>query len=125
MIKVFARTSLAPSLLSLRTSFSNSSESGGLVPMTIDNTDKFYRNVYGIEMKRHILPYNSQNFPWSADQMKDYRKKVPNYVVVLVNKVIEEANEINIGEEFKEKESIDKFYEIATYCKINYMKKYT
>lgn len=42
-------------------------------------------------MKRHILPFNVQNFSWTADQMKEYRKKFPNYVVVLVNKVLETA----------------------------------
>lgn len=38
--------------------------------MQLDNSEIFYKNVYGIEMKRHILPHNVQNFSWSAEQMK-------------------------------------------------------
>lgn len=59
--------------------------------MRADNSDFFYKNVYGIEMKRHILPFNVHKLSWTGEQMKEYRKKIPNYVVVLVNKVLDTA----------------------------------
>lgn len=44
-------------------------------------------------MEKHILPFNVGRFPWKPEQMKNYRKKIPNYVVVLVNKVLDSARE--------------------------------
>ena len=49
---------------------------------------------------------------------------MPNYLVVLVSKVLEGAEELASREEGMKKEPIDRFYTVGTYCKINYLKKY-
>jgi hypothetical protein len=54
--------------------------------------------------------------------MKEYRKKMPNYVVVLVNKVLDDAAELT-NEDANDLNN--KFYQICTYCKIKYYPKYT
>jgi len=46
-------------------------------------------------MKKHILPFCVYTIPWSMEQMQEYRKKMPTYVVVLVSKILEEAEEID------------------------------
>jgi hypothetical protein len=54
--------------------------------------------------------------------MKEYRKKMPNYVVVLINKVIEDAAQIDPDQP----DSLtNKFYPLTTYCKIKYYPNYT
>jgi hypothetical protein len=55
--------------------------------------------------------------------MKEYRKKMPNYVVVLVNKVLEDAEEIAKNDESSD--LANKFYRVSTYCKIKYHPNYT
>ena len=55
-------------------------------------------------------------------QMKEYRKIMPNYVVVLVNKVLDDAGEI-ANEEGNRLEN--KFYGVSTYCRIKYHPSYT
>lgn len=47
---------------------------------------------------------------------------MPNYVVVLVNKVLDDASEIS-NEEAPRLEN--KFYNVSTYCKIKYHPTYT
>lgn len=74
----------------LRFHFSQSTEPA-LVPLVIDNSKTFLSTVYGIKTEKHILPLNVYNFNWKAEEIKDYRKKMPNYVVVLVNKVLEDS----------------------------------
>ena len=66
MMKTLLRKPLGT--LTMRSLFgcSNNSDKSSLVPMPIDVSEKFYKNVYGIEMKKHILPFNSYNFPWRA-----------------------------------------------------------
>ena len=76
-------------------------------------------------MKKHILPFSKYNLPWRGEEMKQYRKMLPNYVVVLVSKVLDTAEEVALKEEGRKRTPADKFYQIATYCKINYLKKYT
>ena len=49
---------------------------------------------------------------------------MPNYLVVLVSKVLDNAEELTSREDGVKKEPIDRFYTVATYCKINYLKKY-
>ena len=44
-------------------------------------------------------------------------------MVVLVKKVLDTAEDLTSKQE-ESKEAIDKFYSIATYCKITYLKKY-
>jgi hypothetical protein len=56
--------------------------------------------------------------------MKEYMKKIPTYLVVLVSKVLEEAEELTPKDEAKNNNPINKFYQVATYCKINYHEKY-
>lgn len=73
-------------------------------------------------MDKHILPYNTYHFNWKAQEMKDYRKKMPNYVVVLINKVIEDASKIDLD---SEDTIANKFYPISTYCKVKYHPNYT
>ena len=74
--------------------FTDAAEKGGLIPLSIDGGDKFYKHVYGVEMKKHILPFNTYNIHWKASEMKDYRKRIPNYLVVLVKKVLDGADEV-------------------------------
>ena len=54
--------------------------------------------------------------------MKEYRKIMPNYVVVLVRKVMDDAEEIASGEPHRLE---NKFYSVSTYCRINYFPNYT
>ncbi len=66
MIKALARGLSRKLCLTPLFPFSNNNnEKGGLVPLAFDNSEKFYKNVYGIEMKKHILPFNTHNFPWN------------------------------------------------------------
>lgn len=78
--------------------YSSSSDKGTLVPLEVGGSDKFYQNVHGVEMKKHILPYNTYNIPWREEEMKEYRKKIPTYVVILVSKVLEGAEQHAIKE---------------------------
>lgn len=47
---------------------------------------------------------------------------MPNYVVVLINKVIEDAAQIDLDAEDNVN---NKFYKLSTYCKIKYYPNYT
>ena len=46
-------------------------------------------------MKKHILPFFTYTMPWKLEQMQEYRKKMPTYVVILVSKILEEAEELD------------------------------
>jgi len=37
------------------------------------------------------MPQSIVTFSWRAEQMKIYRKKMPSYVVVIIKKVIDDA----------------------------------
>ena len=45
---------------------STTNEKDNLVPSVVDHSEKFYRNLYGIELEKHILPYCSARFSWKA-----------------------------------------------------------
>jgi len=55
--------------------------------------------------------------------MKEYRKRIPNYVVILVNKVLDDADKNKDIE--PSQDLMDKYYKICTYCKVKYFKEYT
>ena len=69
-------------------------QKSNLVPAIFDNQKNFFKNIYGVQLEKHILPYNRVNFNWNADDIKEHRKKMSNYVVVLINKVIDNAEQI-------------------------------
>lgn len=92
------------------------------MPSVISETKDFYSNIYGIALEKHIFPFSSYNFGWKMQQMKEYRKVMPNYVVVLVNKVMDEAGEI-ANEDANRLEN--RFYGVSTYCRIKYHPSYT
>lgn len=108
---------------SVRYCFSGKDEKLSLVPSVVDSSKTFFRHVYGMELEKHILPHNSYNFNWKLDDMKEYRKKIPNYVVILVNKVLDEAEHIQEG--IHPPEIKKKYYPVCTYCKVKYHKNYT
>jgi hypothetical protein len=66
MIKMLVRRSLGDLLPKTRHFFSSSSDKGNLVPLAQGSEEIFYRNVYGVEVKKHILPFNTYNIPWRA-----------------------------------------------------------
>ena len=92
MLKAFCRRPLL-SLVS-KSLFSSSEGKDRQSLVLMNKAEKFYRNIYGLEMKKHILPFCVYTIPWSMEQMQEYRKKMPTYVVVLVSKILEEAEEI-------------------------------
>lgn len=76
----------------------------------------FISNVYGIELNKHIFPNSKKTMTLSEDEVKFYQKVSPNYVVVLIKKVLDKALE----ESNESQTPFDKFYDISTYCKIKY-----
>lgn len=53
-----------------------------------------------------------------------------NYVVILINKVVEKGEQIRenlekLNDEEKIQDINDKFYKIATYCRVRYYKSHT
>jgi len=46
--------------------YSTTNEKDNLVPSVVDHSEKFYGNLYGIELEKHILPYCSARFSWKA-----------------------------------------------------------
>ena len=52
---------------------------------------------------------------WKASQLAEYRKRMPSYVVVLVNRPDGETDG----------ELRNRFYDISTYCRIKYHPNYT
>ena len=53
-----------------------------------------------------------------------------NYVVILINKVVEKGEQIRenlekLNDEEKIQDVNDKFYKIATYCRVRYYKSHT
>ena len=81
---------------SYRIGFNFSSENNpNFVPSVINESKDFYSNVYGVVFEKHVLPYATVSYPWRAKNMKEYRKKMPNFVVVLVKKVLEDAEQVD------------------------------
>jgi hypothetical protein len=108
-----------------RIGFNFSSEiNQNFVPTLINESKDFYSNVYGVVFEKHVLPHATSSFPWRAKNMKEYRKKMPNFVVVLVKKVLEDAGQVeNQNEENKNLNNL--FYPTSTYCRIKYYETHT
>ena len=53
----------------------------------------FIPNVYGMELSKHIFPNSKKSMTLSEDEVKFYQKVSPNYVVVLIKKVLDKAVE--------------------------------
>ena len=81
---------------SYRLGFNFSSENNpNFIPSVINESKDFYSNVYGAVLEKHVLPYATVSYPWKSKNMKEYRKKMPNFVVVLVKKVLEDAEQVD------------------------------
>lgn len=92
MLKAIARNPLLSHLNRCCFSTTEGRDKRSLV--ILDKGERFFRNVYGIEMKKHIMPFYLYRIPWRLEQTQDIRKKIPTYLVVLVRKVLEEAKEL-------------------------------
>jgi hypothetical protein len=66
-------------------------------------------------LEKHLFPFGSYNLSWKASQLAEYRKRIPNYVVVLVNRP-EGETDGELG---------NRFYSVSTYCRIKYHNNYT
>ena len=106
---------LANRLLALRVSHSLSTATADLV--LLDKRTEMPSEVWGVEMEKHVLPYNSYKLQCDPAQVREERKRMGNYVVVLIRKVLEDAREA--GEE-----APDQFYPISTYCRVKYHNSY-
>ena len=70
MIKIITGRSIRTLLTRSARFFSSGEDKGNMVPIPAFEGPKFYPHIYGVEMKKHILPYNTYNIPWGAEQMK-------------------------------------------------------
>lgn len=102
--------------------FSFSESKAEFVPSVIEHGRDFYSNVYGICLEKQIFPFGIYNLNWKSKDIPQYRKRMPNYVVVLVNKVLDAAEPTP---QTDPDDLANRFYTVSTYCRIKYHANYT